>query len=147
MTSVTFEGIKYSYNQRQAGIVIAFVVHPENMPDYVALAPLGSRVMVTLTEIADDEKHPEPEKPRQSWDSMKRSQQAGILCSDRQFQEWMLGSQSGCAFPETEVAEEIRTRCRVDSRAKLDTDEKAASRWDALVIRYRQATGQETWHP
>lgn len=138
MTSVTFEGIKYSYNQRQAGIVIAFVVHPENMPDYVALAPLGSRVMVTLTEIGDDDKPVEKpaEKPRQSWESMSRAQQAGILCSRPDFQRW-LGVED-----EHGAAVQVRYACNVMSRGEIDKHPHACGKFDALVSRYRQATGQ-----
>jgi hypothetical protein len=151
MASITFEGIKYSYNQRQAGIVIAFVVHPENMPDYVALAPLGSRVMITLTEIGDDEKpieQPKPEKPKQSWSSMSRAQQAGILCNDRNFANWLgyidyetHGTWVGYAIGR------VYAECGISSRSELDVTRDKADNWDSLVSRYRTATGQQAWRP
>lgn len=138
MTSVTFEGIKYSYNQRQAGIVIAFVVHPENMPDYVALAPLGSRVMITLTEIGDDERAVEPkaEKPHRRFDDMPKSQQSALLCGDKEFQEFLLVDNA------EQAARRVREYCDVESRAELDSRAGPAAEWDKLRAQFNQKYGR-----
>lgn len=88
-------------------------------------------VGVALMNVQKD-----PKKPRQSWESMSRAQQAGLMCSRLGFWEWLDVSGSDAA------ADYVRRYCGVESRAKLDTDQKAGAKWDALVSRYRQATGQ-----
>ena len=80
---------------------------------------------------------PKPERPRQSWSSMSRAQQAGILCNDPQFQKW-LGVDT-----ETLAVGTVRSMCGVDSRSQLDTWENAGPRWDDIVGKYRIATGQQ----
>lgn len=49
------EAIKSSYRQTKDGVSVTFVIHPQEMPDALALAPLGSRWMVALVQVGDDE--------------------------------------------------------------------------------------------
>lgn len=76
------------------------------------------------------------EQPRKRFKQMSRSQQAGILCADPAFQKWM-----GCRDEEA-TADQVRWNCGVISRGNIDDDGNSAGRWDDLVLRYRQATGQ-----
>ena len=50
------EAKKIAYRQSKDGLVISFVVHPSDMPDALAVAPLGQRYMLALAAIGDDEK-------------------------------------------------------------------------------------------
>lgn len=70
------------------------------------------------------------------FEDMPRPQQAGILCNDRAFMEWMGAGDTNMA------AAILRQRLGVQSRADLKTDTEAAQKWDALVIQFRQDTGQ-----
>ena len=102
----------------------------------------GQRFALVVVPIGPDE-HPsfkEPERPKQSWESMSRAQQAGILCADPRFQQWLSidPDEDGATY----AAETVRAMCGVPSRAKLDADPRAANKWDALVSKYRAATGQ-----
>ena len=77
-----------------------------------------------------------PTMTKRSFHELKRSQQAGILCNDPQFCEWLdFDQESAPAF--------VRAHCGVASRRELDDDETAAARWDRLLGRYRRETGQE----
>jgi hypothetical protein len=104
----------------------------------------GQRFAIVAVPLGEAEhpnfEQPKAERAKQSWDSMSRAQQAGILCNDDGFQSW-LGVRPQAGADEI-VADYVRARCGVDSRAKLNTDEKAAAKWDALVSKYRTATGQ-----
>lgn len=137
-----FEAKKHAYRQTQEGVVVSFVVHPNDVSSELATAPLGTRYMVAFSEIGDDDKpaQKEPEKPRQSFNELPRAQQAGILCADPQFQQWLSidPDEDGATY----AAETVRAMCGVPSRAKLDADPRAADKWDALVSKYRAATGQ-----
>lgn len=77
--------------------------------------------------LAAPEKAPEPEKP-----SHKYSQQAALACDDARFRAFLDERYAPEADPfktADEAAEAVRYICQVESRAKFDTDEAAASRW------------------
>lgn len=54
--AVHCEARKVSYRQTKDGLVVSFVIHPQEMPDALAVAPLGQRYMLALAAIGDDEK-------------------------------------------------------------------------------------------
>ena len=90
---------------------------------------------------------PPESRPKRPFHELPRSQQAGILCADPAFQEW-LGQPNG-----EYAAATIRIKCDVKSRTELDApdgprpDENVwgpAIRWDRLVSQFRQETGRET---
>jgi hypothetical protein len=78
---------------------------------------------------------PKPEKPRQSWSSMSRAQQAGILCSDKQFWLWFN------VDDEKQAEQRVREYFGIESRRELDA-EHIAGDWDKFVSLYRTAAGQ-----
>jgi hypothetical protein len=76
---------------------------------------------------------PKPERPKQSWSSMSRAQQAGILCADPQFQKWV---------GKEDPADYVRRVCHVSSRALLDSDNFAAQAFDAIKAAFQQGSGR-----
>lgn len=99
------EAKKHGYRQTQDGVVVSFVLHPQEVPDALAVAPLGTRYILAMVEIGDDEKPkppaaketaaepqptPNPNVPAgakrpKSWHEMLPAQQCGILCSEPSF--------------------------------------------------------------
>lgn len=61
MTQGAFEAKKHAYRQTQDGIVVSFVIHPNDVDAVFAVAPLGTRYMVGFAEIGEDDKPSEPE--------------------------------------------------------------------------------------
>jgi hypothetical protein len=55
MTAAHFEVKKHAVRQTADGWVISFVVHPNDMAPDFAVAPLGTRYMLAVAEIGDDE--------------------------------------------------------------------------------------------
>lgn len=49
------EVVKYAYRQSKDGIVLSLVIHPQSVPDALAVAPLGTRYQLAMVEIGDDE--------------------------------------------------------------------------------------------
>lgn len=58
MIKGSFEARKVSYRQTKDGVVIAFVIHPNDPHTELAIAPLGIRLMIGYAEIGDDETTP-----------------------------------------------------------------------------------------
>jgi hypothetical protein len=49
------EAKKHAYRQTQDGVVVSFVLHPNEVPDGLATAPLGSRYVLALVQIDENE--------------------------------------------------------------------------------------------
>lgn len=77
-------------------------------------------------------------KPNRHWGEIPRSQQAGILCADKEFRRW-LGLHVGDAETAASI---VREQCGVLSRAELDKYDTAGKRWDMVVAEFRADTGQ-----
>ncbi len=155
------EAKKHGYRQTEAGIVISFVLHPHEVPDDLALAELGTRYMLALVRIGDDEEpqapHPSPHAARDkteeydmrpkrpsplSWDELKPSNQAGIKCNDKAFQDWAVDG----SYPEKAMAAYARRAildaCGIQSRTELDSNDGARRLWEAMLARFHTATGR-----
>ena len=138
------EAKKHAYRQTKDGIVISFVLHPNEVPDDLALAPLGARYMLGLARIGDDEEPQEPEqkpkRPGRPFADMPPSQQAGILCNDPAFQAWVTPLQ-----PNSVTARGyILHVCGIESRKELDRDKNAKIFWGEMVAKFHADTGRTT---
>ena len=98
----------------------------------------GQRFMVVCVPV-DDDTPQEPAKPRQQWDNMPRAQQAGILCGEDGFRQ----------FIGVETADDAKRwiygHCGVTSRTEIDA--KAPQKWDQLVADYRFHQRYEDMRP
>jgi hypothetical protein len=133
--SLHCEARKWSYRQTKEGVVISFLLHPNELPDGLALAPLGTRFMLAVCEISDQETPVKPkEKTPKSFHDMSLAQQAGMLCSDEVFQKFMF--ETGGTKPEN-IADTVRGLCGVKSRSDIKPGTEAARRWFDIVSDYR----------
>ena len=149
--ALSCEAKKHAYRQTQDGVVVSFVLHPSEIPDGLAIAPLGTRYMIALVEIGDDEQpkagsskgrtsdfESENEglnpSPAAKWSTLTPAQQAGILCNDPAFEKFMSEVHN---FTHADVPLMVRQHCNVDSRKDILPDSYAGRRWRELVSDYR----------
>lgn len=145
----SFEAKKHAYRQTQDGIVVSFVIHPNDVDAAFATAALGTRYMIGFAEIGDDGKivsGPVAElvdaadlksadasrvgsnptgarhKDRKPFASLPLSQQAALRCQDNDFKLFL---NAGSA---DDAAKKVRDRCGIASRAELDDPECELSR-------------------
>ena len=139
------EAKKHGYRQTADGIVVSFVLHPNEVPDDLALAALGTRYMLAFTRIGDDEEPqvPEVKRPPRDFHTLPRSQQAGILCGDETFQRWVTG-RNGFTTDLDGARQFVIDRCKVNSRRELDVSHDAGVLWNALRLQFEQAAGRAT---
>jgi hypothetical protein len=76
--------------------------------------------------------------PRQRFNDMRPSQQAGILCNDTRFQDFVAKRQ---AFPGGAAAY-LRGWCNIESRRDLDTDPFAQTKFQTLRTEFDAWTGK-----
>jgi hypothetical protein len=110
------EAKKHAYRQTQDGVVVSFVLHPQEVPEGLATAALGTRYVLALVEVNGDEtpatqskggdaaepKHHTPDttprlvsaqpsgaKESKVWRELTYAQQAGIRCSEEAFRKFL----------------------------------------------------------
>lgn len=81
-------------------------------------------------------------KPRQRFADLPLSQQCAMRCQDGDFQSYVLGIKrlrhSSLAAEDDEMtASAVRAYCGVESRAEIDTNAKAAAKWEELESMYQ----------
>lgn len=142
MNKGSFEAKKHAYRQTQDGVVVSFVVHPNDVSAALATAPLGTRYMMGWAEISDDPavehaaaltvpvaESPVVEKltpPRRAFDTLPLSQQAALRCNDKRFVQWL-----SCDNEEV-AAGYVRDHCGVDSRSEILQNTRAGRLWAAM---------------
>lgn len=119
-----FEAVKISLSQDKNGLVLKLSLHPEEVPKDIILAPLGTRYMVALVQIGDDEK---PVKGRDKEEGDRAVAIAGALCRNPRFAKWLV--QKGYADKDSpeDAARSLREILGVESRAALATNDVARS--------------------
>jgi hypothetical protein len=154
------EMVKYAYRQTKDGVVVSFVVHPNDVPAALSISHIGARYMVALVQIGDDEQPippaekekisdrrltsapPQPDTPRQAgakrdWRDLPPAQQAGIRCEEATFAAF-LKEQRPDDWHEAPKADDcVRLICGVHSRAELGTNQKARVIWKILDTSYQ----------
>ncbi len=104
---------------------------------------------VGIAPITEEAATRPADKPRRRMAELSRAQQAGILCNDARFQQF-IGTVYGVSWPITHdrpviAAQFVRNYCKVDSRAKLDSEPDRGAAWDQLRTEYDAWTGKIGW--
>ena len=161
MTALSFEAKRYAFRQSKDGIIVSFVVHPNDLTPELASAPLGTRYMVALAEIGDDEQ-PKAETPV-GWqhigtprgnaetvtaehvapksDGERAVTRAVMLAKDPEFQKWIV-SADGQVADEAGARFMILQTCGIKSRSELKDNVDARMRFYRLIARFESETGR-----
>jgi hypothetical protein len=140
------EMLKYALRQSKDGIIVSFVLHPHEVPRELQTAEIGSRWMVDLTEIGDDEQpvhrpakeHPEvAARPKGSWRDLQPAAQAGIRCADPVFRQFLAEEANLHLVDEETASTALRAYCGINSRKELSTNHKARVLWKQLDDKFQ----------
>lgn len=102
--------------QSSDGIVLKLGIHPDDLSDKLFSDYVGSRYMVAMAKIMDDEQ-PEPTR-----DDIKRIKDSCCaLCREPKFQAWLLRDQ-GVEVNENNAVSYLREQLGISSRSELDTN-------------------------
>ena len=127
----SFEAKKYAYRQTKDGMVLSFVLHPDDVPKEIATAPIGQRYMVACAQIDD---HENPIRPRATTDAEKALARANLICRDETYIQWVRMNfyqwhvVDEKLEDEEYAAEVIRFICGIGSRSELKTNPEARER-------------------
>jgi hypothetical protein len=118
-----FEAKKVALKQTKDGHVLTLAIHPDDSPDEILRDFVGARYMVVMVRLADSE---EPMN-REEFAGNQAVKQAGMVCRDPKF--WNFLHEQGLLFEKTEnaAAEALCGWCDILSRSELKTNEVARS--------------------
>lgn len=145
------EARKCAYRQTAQGIVVSFTVHPNEVPEELAVAPLGTRYYLAMAEIGEDEQPVERPSRQERYRAAPPMEQAllraAALPRDAQFRAWVGYMRSGALnapeATEKGAADYIREQCcEGGSRSLIGEDQECYERFLAFELDYRIAIGQ-----
>lgn len=136
----------HAFRRTQDGIVVSFVIHPQECPRALALDDLGTRYGMALARIEDTPSDgpetpasPPEKKDRQPFHTLRRSAQAAMACQDVAFQRWICGDDE---IPNEKLARAwILAEFGISGRAELN-DERFETHWADFYARFQQETGR-----
>ena len=123
---------KCGLRQSKDGIIVSFVLHPQEVPKQLQTAEIGSRWMVALVELGDDEQPakeepaPEPHSGRVAWRDMTPASQCAIRLSDPVFLAFLAERY------EIKDEKELKTWLEISSKTELSTNHKKRVLWHQL---------------
>lgn len=165
--AVHCEAKLHGFRRTQDGVVVSFVLHPAEVPRALALDPLGTRYMLAMAAIGDDERPVQnpaaqtPERPaastpeqrgggaslsgkeryRNSSDMEKAVARAALLPKDERFRRW-ISKRAGFICDEQDAAEYIRRECGIRSRAEIVTSDAAYRAFLQIETDFKIASGE-----
>ena len=137
--AVNFEAVKTSMSQSKQGTILRLALHPNEVPPSLHTDWVGSRYMVAMVKLGDDE---QPVMSDQQREVDKMVASAGMLCRNDEFAEFL--HQRGymadndyidSSFGEREqvVTKTLRSTLGVSSRSELKNNSEAREIFKGLT--------------
>jgi hypothetical protein len=120
--TIQCEVVKIAMTQGRNGHVLKVAIHPNDLPKDLILDPLGTRYVMVLARLNDQD---EVVQPKEKSDGEKAVDIAGLLCRNQRFIDWMFDTGHSMERSSTGAVEGIREICGVKSRADFRHDEQA----------------------
>lgn len=127
--SISFEAVKTSLNQNKDGIILRLAIHPNDVPTALIQDWVGSRYMVAMTRLGEDDT---PEGSEYLVRANKAIQSAGMLCNNEKFQRFLVELGSAEEVSSDAAQKAVRELTKVVSRAEFRTDKAALERFEEL---------------
>jgi len=126
---IQFEGIKTGLKQSKDGYVLTMAVHPDDLPDDLMRDFVGSRYVVVMVRLGDDERPMDRENEFPGDHAVKM---AGILCRDPEFWDWLSHKDLITVKGEKPCATWLSYYLGIESRKELKTNEEARDLFNRL---------------
>lgn len=131
--AVGFEAVKVSMSQDRNGIILRLNVHPNDCPQELHTDWVGTRYMVAMVRLTDDDQ-PDVREDMVRLERLIAS--AGLLCRNQQFGSFLIDA--GLMEPTDPVGMEeacvktIRNYCGVMSRSEFRENPDARRKFETL---------------
>jgi hypothetical protein len=121
MDTLQFEAVKMALKQNKDGYVLTMSIHPDEIPDDLMRDFVGSRYQVVMVRLGDDEMPLD----RRDYDGDRAVKLAGVLCREKEFQEFLVQNNEIFDLNEAEATEWLRGKVGIQSRSELKTNQGA----------------------
>lgn len=137
--AVHVEAVKTALRQSKDGVVLSLALHPNDMPPSILTDPVGTRYMVALVRLGDDD---QPETPREKTDGERAVVSAGLLCKLPEFWRWLQAVKLSKVRvdDEEQAAHLVRGYCGITSRRDLAFDREAREKFFVLRSNFEDDT-------
>jgi len=132
METSQFEGKKVALKQTKDGIVMSLAIHPDDLPEELIRDFVGSRYMVVMVRLNDDE------TPMQREPVNKHISVAGMLCRDPQFWEFLYEQGLLLETNEDATTEWLKAYLNIDSRRELKDNQDAQIALNKILREFRE---------
>lgn len=129
MESIQFEGVKLALRQSKDGYVLNLAIHPDEIPDPLVRDYIGSRYMVVMVRLGDDE---QPLDRDNEFPGDAAVRDAGILCRDPVFWEYILDTADVEITSEEDAAKWIQDFIGIASRKELKNNLSARDLFNTI---------------
>ena len=135
METSQFEARKIALKQTKEGHVLNLAIHPDEIPEEILRDFVGARYMVVMVRLADTEV---PMVRAEEYIGAKLVKQAGMLCRDRNFWDYL--HEEGLIFERNEeiAVDWLCNYLNVASRTELKTNERAQYLFEQLNEEYKK---------
>ena len=126
---IQFEAIKTALKQSKDGYMLSLAVHPDEIPDDLMRDFVGSRYVVVMVRLGDDEK---PLVREEEFPGDMAVKLAGIVCRDPDFWEWLNKKEWLMEKSEKACTEWLISYLDIESRKELKTNQEARDLFNRL---------------
>ena len=126
--AMNFEAVKVSMQQNKDGVMLRLAVHPNDCPSDLHTDWVGSRYMVAMVKLNDQDEI----ETRENEKAIQRLiSSCGLLCREPDFQSY-LGVDS-----EDEAIKVIRSKCGIKSRSEFRENPSARDKFMEIREEYK----------
>jgi hypothetical protein len=136
MQTIQFEAIKTALKQTKDGYGLSLAVHPDDLPEDLMRDFVGSRYMVVMVRIGDNE---QPVNRELEFPGDHAVKMAGMMCRDSDFWKWIKLKTGADVTSEKECAQWLSEFLNIQSRKELKEDQAVRE----VFNKYRKEF--ETW--
>jgi hypothetical protein len=128
--AVNFEAVKVSMSQNKDGVMLKLSIHPNDCPPSLHADWVGSRYIVALVRLNDDDTVVEDKEKAAG---RKAVAIAGSMCRNPKFRDWLHDNGISSGIGEDPAIEGLKRHLAISSRSELATDLEARRRFMDLV--------------
>ena len=129
--AVNLEAVKRSMSQDRNGITLRLSLHPNECPPSLHTDWVGSRYMVAMVKLNDQE---EPVVPEQEREIKKMISSAGMLCRNEDFGIF-IGAEDNT---EESIANIMRAKLEIHSRTDLRNNSEAREKFKKITEEFER---------
>lgn len=132
---IQFESIKAGLRQTKDGYMLTLSVHPDDAPEDLMRDFVGSRYMVVMVRINDDE---QPMDRAAEFPGDHAVKMAAVLCKDPNFWEWLHTNEMLFEKNEQACVDWLKSFLNIGSRKDLKTNEDARELFNQIMEKYHK---------